>query len=382
MGVATQPEAQGSEATVTPDPPDRLGAIRLQLPATVTVKRGADITSTVAIGSVPNFFGPRLEFGAKYGQEPYAAFHGRVLVRRSSRVVDSDEASQYLLWDPVDGTYELMWTAPDESRDAVSGTDRDWIATTRTGATAPHSDWKVIIRNLETGEVRVIAEVGAGAQRLGVGESPATSIIGGRVAWSELRVGDDGSRRTLVQSYDIAAESLTTVYEVDHMAGEEVRSVSLGGDRIAWIHERSDWRDSQLVIRELSTGAELRFVGNGKPHSGRLSRDGRFFAWDLESMAKFVLEIDTARVDRFANDEGDQIMVTEDGASWIPGMGPNPRGGYYDFNTRTVRLTAGNAGNLGGLLGEGLFYYREFTADERGQEIEELTTYYIIDISR
>lgn len=81
-------------------------------------------------------------------------------------------------------------------------------------------------------------------------------------------------------------------------------------------------------------------------------------------------------------DEGDQIVVTNDGVSWLPGGGNNARAGYYDFNARTVRLTAGNGGNAGGLLGNGLFYFREFTVDERGQEIEELTTYYIIEVSR
>lgn len=389
MGVATQPEAQEPEATVTPDAPDRLGAIRLQLPATVTVKRGPDITSAEAIGGVPNFFGPLLGFGMKYGQSPYAAFQDRVLVRRFSRVVDSDETSQYLLWDPVDGTYELMWEGEPHMQDWFAEVDGDWVPTVRFGLSLPFPGWTLSLRNLVTGEIRTLATsdddvlaVRGLAIGLPLGLAPYPSIHAGQVVWCEWAFGEDRQVHKYLRLHDIAAKTTRTVVTVDDPRIEDIREPSLGGARLAWIHDRNDWNESQIVVLDLATGDERRFVSDGIPYRGRISTDGGYFAFDVGYQAKYALEIDTSRVERFASDEGDQIVVTGDGVSWLPGIGAHARAGYYDFNTRTVRLTAGKGGNAGGLLGNGLFFFREFTVDERGQEIEELTTYYIIDISR
>ncbi|MBE0611266.1 MAG: hypothetical protein IH609_17930 [Dehalococcoidia bacterium] len=365
------PVGSGGTPTPTPEP---MGATRLRLPTTVTVARGPDIRAATAIAKLFAFPDP------DHSQFPVGAHAGRLIVQRLARSRGTPPAREYLLWDTVTDKMDLLWRAPAESQDVVAGTDRGWIATTRTGTRAPHSDWEVIIRNGETGELRVIAEVEARAQRLGLGESPIPSIAGGRVAWAELRVGDDGSRRTLIQVYDISAESLATVYELDNMRSEEIRSVSLGGNRIAWIHERSDWRDSQIVVRELSTGVESRFVVQGKPFSGKLSRDGRFFAWDLESKAKFALDIDTGRVDRFASDEGEQVVVTEEGVSWQAGTGPNARGGFYDFGARTVRLTETSGDNASWLLGGGYFFFRESPLDNRGIIIDDQVVFHIVRI--
>jgi len=389
MAVATQSDAQEPESTVTPHAPDPLGAIRLQLPATVTVERGPDITAAEAIGGIPNFFGPLLEFGMKYGQSPYAAFQDRVLVRRFSRVVDSDETSQYLLWDPVDGTYELMWEGEPHKQDWFAEVDGDWVPTVRFGLSLPFPGWTLILRNLVTGENRILATSDDRVLRepglaigLPLGLAPYPAIHDGQVAWAEWAYGGDGHVHKYLRLYDIAAKTTRTVVTVDDPRIEDIREPSLGGTRLAWIHDRKDRNESQIVVLDLATGDERRFVGDDFVYAGRISADGRHFGWDVAYSEKYSLEIHTGRVDRFANDEGDQIMVTGDGVSWAPGIGPNARGGYYNFESRTVRLTAGNGGNAGGLLGNGLFFFREFTADERGQEIEELTTYYIIDISR
>ena len=389
MAAATQPDAQEPESTVTPHAPDPLGAIRLQLPATVTVKRGPDITSTESIGGVPNFFGPLLEFGMKYGQSPYAAFQDRVLVRRFSRVVDSDETSQYLLWDPVDGTYELMWEGEPHKQDWFAEVDGDWVPTVRFGLSLPFPGWTLSLRNLVTDEIRTLAKsdddvlsVRGLAIGLPLGLAPYPSIHSGQVVWCEWAFGEDGQVHKYLRLYDVAAKTTRTVVTVDDPRIEDIREPSLGGTRLAWIHDRNDWEESQIVVLDLVTGDERRFVADAIPYRGRISADGRYFAFDIEYRAKYALEIDTLKVDRFASDEGDQIVVTNDGVSWLPGGGASARAGYYDFDARTVRLTAGNGGNAGGLLGNGLFYFREFTVDERGQEIEELTTYYIIDIAR
>lgn len=347
------------------------------------MSRGAAISNDNPVGEVSNFPDPQ------HNQIPALAYADGVIVQRQSSVVDSLEPQQYLLWNPRDGSYEPLWASEPGRQDFPAGADGEWLATVRFGQSLPFADWSLIVRNPLTGEARTIAESDERvpaepglAVGLPLGFAPFPSINDGRVVWVEWAFGDDGLIHKYLRLYDIGANTTRTVVTVDDPRIEDIREPSLGGTRLAWIHDRNDWNESQIVVLDLVTGDERRFVADAIPYRGRISADGRYFAFDVEYRAKYALEIDTLKVDRFASDEGDQIVVTNDGVSWLPGGGANARAGYYDFNARTVRMTAGNGGNAGGLLGNGLFYFREFTVDERGREIEELTTYYIIDISR
>ncbi len=383
--TATATDAQSPPAAgTTQATPEALGTVRLTQPGLLTVKRGPDIMPSEAVGSIPNF--P----DSDHSYLPLLA-HGRgVIVRREPRAVDSSETREYWLWDRDTSQYTLLWRLDDpRQQDFVAGTDGEWIVTVRFGESLPFPDWEVIVRNPSTGMERTIAiaDQRVAEQRnlpvgLPSGFAPHPAIHKGRVVWVEWAFGDDGLIHKYLRLYTLDSGKQETLETINDPRTDDIRLASIGGNRVAWINDRREWSDSHIVVLDLVSGEKTRFVADNTPYRGRLSTDGRFFAWDVAYAAKYVLEIDTLRVDRFGDDQGQDIMVTDDGVSWAAGSGPNARGGYYDFDTRTVRLTAGSGGGASWLLGNGLFVFREFTVNERGQEIEELTTYYIVDISR
>ena len=360
--------------------PDPRGAVRLTLPGQVTVNRGPDITPTGFVGTIPNFD------DSGHGYLPILAYDGGVLVRRDSLAVDTSDAQEYWWWSSVSGDLTRLWQVGDpHKQDVLTGTDGQWIATVRVGESLPFPDWELILRTPATGAERTIAvsdERVTRSTRLPVGLpsgfAPEPSISEGYVVWIEWAFGDDDQLHKYVRLYSIEADRQQTITMIDDPRMEDIRMASIGGHRLAWINDLPGQAGSHIVVHDFLTEKEWRFSTGEIPYRGRLSADGRFFAWDVAYSAKYALEIDSGRVDRFGDDEGQDIIVTSDGVSWAAGIGPNARGGYYDFDTRTVRRTAGSGGNASWLLGNGLFFFREFTVDERGQEIRELTTYYIV----
>lgn len=291
-----------------------------------------------------------------------------------------------MLWNPFTSERVLLWETAPQTQDVVVAVDGDWAIAVRIGFQLPFVEWTLSLRNLSTGEVRLIAESDLSVLDtpglpigLPLGVAPYPALHRGIAAWVEWVRDDGGEVRKRLMLYHLASGAKEMLFQIDDPRREDVRWPSLGGDRIAWIHDRHDWPDSQIVVRSLSTGEEKRFIPGRTPFDGKLSADGRYFAWDLEFTDKYALEIDTAEVVKFAEDEGHQIAIGGNVVSWLPGSHARGWAGYYDFDKQEVRLTADRGGGWAGVLGHGWFFYRTLESDN-GREIEEKTFYRFVRI--
>lgn len=368
------------------------GPLQLVLPEQVNASLGEPILAPPDAPALPNF---QFENGIRVAAlGPLVAWRkDAILVTtipsaqtirdpNSGEPIGSVELPHTIVsWNPFTSERRVLWETEQGTQDVVAAVEGDWAIVVRIGFQLPFKEWTLSLRNLSTGEVRLIAESDPSVLDdqglpvgLPLGVAPYPALHGGTAAWVEW-VRDGGEVRKRLMLYHLASGEKEMLLQVDDPRREDVRWPSLGGRRIAWIHDRHDWPDSQIVVRSLATGEEKRFIPGRTPFDGKLSADGRYFAWDLEFAHKYALEIDTAEVVKFAEDEGDQIAIGGNVASWLP----NKKAGYYDLDKREVRFTANAGGGAAGVLGQGWFYYR-ILAVENGREIEEKTSYRFVRI--
>jgi len=325
------------------------------LPGEVTARVGDPFAKTDGTPRLLNFL------DADTGQYPMRAVERGIIVQRHRRYQSDDGYFEYVLWDPSSGAERLLWTAPPRKQDMISAGEGDLVVVVRTGMSMPFPEWAMSLRNIATGEERMIAMGDPDLLRtrglritLPLGFAPMPSMSGGKVAWAEFGLGASGPEKH-VRIYDVEMGSTSTIATLSDAREELLWSPSIGGDRVAWFTAKGMGETVYLVVHELGTGKELRFSVPGAPFDGKLSGDGRYFAWDDGFTAKYALELASGEVTRFANDEGDQTEVSGHYVSWHPKRGA----GFYDFESRTVRFSERGGGGAASVLGK-WFYWREF----------------------
>lgn len=304
-------------------------AVRLAVPCEVNSVFGLPLV--VVPGA------PRLR-----GEDPIRAVSEEwILVTRGS----VERGTEFWLWSPLTGERRWLWTTEPGKSDLVGDVEGEWVVFTRMGMWLPLVEWRLYVRNVETGEVRVLAEgdrtlgdVGGLPVGVPLGFAPLGTMAGGRVAWVEWYRGEGGSVRKRLRVYELGSGGVRTVVEVADPYVEDVRWPSLGGRRLAWVHDRKEWADSEVVVVDLSSGEERRFVPGGTPTSGELSGDGQFYVWDVGFRAKFSLNLDGGDVVRFANYEGQYVRVVEQDAYWTTDGAGQHRAGVYHVERRQTRF--------------------------------------------
>ncbi len=346
----------------------------LVLPGEVTARVGDPFAKTDGTPRLLNFL------DAETGQYPMRAVERGIIVQRHRRYQSDDGYFEYVLWDPSSGAERLLWTAPPRKQDMISAGEGDLVVVVRTGMSMPFPEWAMSLRNIATGEERMIAMGDPDLLRtrglritLPLGFAPMPSMSGGKVAWAEFGLGASGPEKH-VRIYDVEMGSTSTIATLSDAREELLWSPSIGGDRVAWFTAKGMGETVYLVVHELGTGKELRFSVPGAPFDGKLSGDGRYFAWDDGFTAKYALELASGEVTRFANDEGDQTEVSGHYVSWHPKRGA----GFYDFESRTVRFSERGGGGAASVLGK-WFYWREFVI-VNGEEDKTRTAYYFIEL--
>lgn len=258
----------------------------------------------------------------------------------------------YELWNVHTGERKPGWESAPGTQDWLGEVSGDWLVTVRGGLSLPFAQWRLILRNLKTGEAREIAHDDPNVVhvpnlpvRLPSGFAPEPSISGQRVVWSEFVVGPHGKAEKRIELYDLASGKQSTLVSVDPSA-QDVWSPSIAGNEVTWVH-RLVSGSQELVVIDLVTARKRTFPVGGDIYSCALSADGRYLAWDDHDVAKHVVDLDSGGVLQYAGDEGWGTVRSGDYFSWQPftgsytanAMSPGA-GGIYDAQTRQVRFVS------------------------------------------
>lgn len=259
----------------------------------------------------------------------------------------------YALWNISTGERRAGWDAPPDMQDWLGESSGGWLVTVRIGLSVPFADWRLILRNLRTGETREIAHSNPDVEkipnlpvRLPSGFAPTPSVSGTRVTWSEFVLDPTGAVRKRIELYNLLDGSLSTLVEVVPSV-EDVWGPSLAGNRVAWAHRPAAPNSQELVVLDLDNGGTTSFQVGGEIYGCALSADGENLAWDDRYVEKHVINVTNGERLQYAGDEGWGANRSGHYVSWQPLTGSYTAetaspgaGGFYDFEKGEVRFVA------------------------------------------
>ncbi len=290
---------------------------------------------------------------------PVAALGDGVLLMSKSPEAGAFGSDRYEYFDPPAGSRTPLWVGEPDRQDAVRSADGDWIATIRTGRGLPFDDWRLLLRNWRTGEVRELAKSDPRVAEypglhigLPSGFAPTPSVRDGLVAWDEYFVHDEGVGKR-IQQYDIASNVTTTLHEVPDARLEELLRPTTSRGTIAWIHivvadepeEKAD-----MTVDLLDTRGNVRsLVLPGEPYIISLSSEGNILYWSTLESSQYATALATLETTTLARDIGAWVYVSGHRVGWVPQIGRPGSIGYYDETTDTTYIINLITDDRGGL---------------------------------
>ncbi len=319
-------------ATLTPSPMQQNTPLTLSsspTPREPQAIEGAPITADDAA--------TRLDWEADGSILAPVASWGRWIVvwRRPCWKCQEMQSDRFFLWDPETGERRDGWTSDDHPVES----DGAWLLTVRVSGPIGTIQ-QILLRNLETGEVRSVRELLPDEDpEIEILPYPYPSISSGRVVWSERQGSLAEPGPTKVVLYDVASGTYETLFE--SAEGEKgARGPVIGGNRVVWVRASPsngdfDSRDGEIVIHDLETGEQgtLNLSDFGILEA-TISQDGRYLVWG-DGVAWHATELDTGETVEFS--EYTQSPDIERSGRYIQFRGDNCCGGYYDLEGRVVR---------------------------------------------
>jgi len=177
----------------------------------------------------------------------------------------------------------------------------------------PFPEWKVLLRNWRSGELREIAasdprvaETPGLHPGLPNGFAPNPIIGDGRVVWDEHFVTSDGVGKR-IQSYDLATQTTVTLHEESDATATDLRLPTAAGGKVAWIHTwfNADATTADFLVEVIEPNGDLtRFELPGEPWQIGLSQDGRLLFWDDHIVRQNVTDMDTLTTKIYSDQRG------------------------------------------------------------------------------
>lgn len=270
----------------------------------------------------------------------------------------SPDGETIALVDPATGDHQDLWTVPEGQQDIVTSIDGDWAAVVRTGLQLPFPDWTLYVRNLASGEARLLAksdedvEDEPGVQPvLPLGFAPSASLSGGQVAWAQYQMSGDGAVRA-IHLYRMD-DSRERVLDTTPASSGDLLSPSLAGPNAAWLHIKGTGA-AEIVLRDLTGNSERRFPIDGSPVSLALANGGSAIAWDDTRGSLFVFDLSSGALWKAADGQGWGVEASSSRISWSPAAAYGGHAGYFDLATGTTHLLPFKSGvttNVSGFFG-------------------------------
>ncbi|MEX0784893.1 MAG: hypothetical protein WD557_19840 [Dehalococcoidia bacterium] len=240
------------------------------------------------------------------------------------------ELTTYYSWRPGASEPSAEWSLPYERQDLVEGKAGGKLVVVRYGHMAPLADWELILKDAQTGENCLLAEIDPdiipfNPKTFGLPWAlPTPSASGNRLVWAEWHENDDGGFSRRIMLYDVETHELTKLGEAGDARTEGAWEPTIVGDRVAWL-QKKEGREIEVIVRDLSINTQTAYSIAGEPLKATLFDDGRRFAWDLQD-GSFVYDFDTGRSLRYSNVGGNTLASGQFVSSWTA---PDWIG-YYD----------------------------------------------------
>lgn len=340
----------GSSTTPTPSP--SLSPTPSASPApTEVVRTGSAITAADAEVS--------LSYLADDGHYwlPMAGSGDRIVIARIP-MKGPDAATEpwsYYVWDLVSGTMEEGWTDPSGTQETSADMLGDWYVAVQRGfgGTAAYDEWSIYLRNLGTGEVRMLGENMAGDTSdlpMVHGYDPAPSIANDFVVWSQ-----QSGTSSIVYLYHLSLGTIEGLASAEEP--EVLWSASVGNRSAVWL--RGDEDGTEIVYRRLDTHYEEAYAVNARAIAAQVTEEGGFVAWDegTGSYDKHIFDT-VGEFDRLiAEGQGFGVYVSGRYTSWDTATGQASAvhpSGLYDFRTNELRTldTDDSLTNVGHVMGD------------------------------
>ena len=275
-----------------------------------------------------------------------------VLSDAPSKAPTSGSTQTFALLNLVTGERQHGWEAPPDTQENVADQSGDWLLLYRSGLGNPQQNWQLILRNLETGDVREISREEPDADRapnLRAGPQydfgTSASMSGTRVVWTETVLDPAGRAQKQIEMYDLTDEQRSTLATAD-LPVEDISGPSIAGGTVAWVH-RPAAGAREIVVSDLATNRRQAYAVDGEVAGCVLSSDGQYLAWDQDNSAKHVRNLAMGDVQQYAGDEGWGTQGSGHFVSWQPSTvsyAPNTvssgAAGFYDFKKQEVRFVA------------------------------------------
>lgn len=384
--LATACSGGGSKPSATTSPPatDTPGGAAPATPVTPSpettaapgpaARYGPAITAADVTVSLP---------AVKDGRQvwPVGTWGGRIIIKASlpfrpnpSGSQDSANDDEFLAWDPVANTFQLLWTNQSMRQESVYAIEGDW-ALLETAGYNPFIKWELRLHNIATGEERFIdAEdpTTRGTTPVGLLDS---RVVDGRVLWVNAVV-IGGERVEQLKMFDIATGQTSII---ESSAGPQVPGGTfdpggISGNTVAYLRGAHGTART-VVLRGLSTGAE-RVV---PPPSGTIweaiSPDVRFAVarQDLPPAVgsapegpRSVVNLASGEIRGFADGQsyGFGVDFADAYISWQVAAADNAVNGFFSLDSGLNRIIDPSVpvDGQGARVFDGWFFWRERAA--------------------
>jgi hypothetical protein len=327
--------------------------------------------------------------------EPVAELrNSRFILRKKPRVEDPNIPAQFVTWDAITGKSLPAWQGEPGMQDVVVGTSNGWVATLRMTLDLPFADWKLLLRNLDSGAVIEVAEsdpnvvnVQGIPMRLPWGLAPTAELSGNLLIYSALRVDENGVPERRIELFNVDSRQSSVLARVDPF-DEDVWSPTVSGRIAAWVHAPSG-AAQEIVLKTLGADILSTVSVGGNIYSASLVDNGRYLVWDDDYNAKYILTVASGEKRLFATNEGWGTITSGKYVSWTPSTAPGGYGGFLDVESNTLRflprLLEDHRTNIAQVMGNWFVWqdiHRSIAADKPGPADLNGSIYYFLDLSR
>lgn len=349
--------ARATAREVSPGPSTEGARTSLKLPAQVTSKAGDPIVIPAEpILTTPAAGEPRIVLSPDTFLDYEPSSPPPSTPREDNGPGDTPPEAIFS-WNMRTNAVKPLWQTDPGTQDGLFARDGDWVVAVRVGYVLPFASWKLIMHNIVTGEERVIAQNDPSLVKPAslppglpvgppLGLAPAPSVLGGHVAWAEWYRADDGNIHKRVRLYTMSTGQTETLADISNPTKEDIRTVSLGGDKIAWYHSTNGSPTGLMVIRQLNGSNERQFEIPDEVVNAELSGNGKYLVWmsgQSEGHEMFALDTTNDTVVKFGEHYGERLEVTGQIVGWTTQNRPtaqpqDARPGYYNLDTGVLRL--------------------------------------------
>jgi len=286
---------------------------------------------------------------------PVGTWGGRIILQASLPVVadptgkqEGDHDDEFLAWDPVANTFQLLWSNVSRRSEGVWSSDGNWALSELAGFN-PFSQWELRLHNMATGEVRTVDAQDPATRDAAAGGLLDSRLANGRVLWVTV-VSANGQYVEQLRMLTIATGE-TTIIDSAPLVPPAPSSFDPGGvngDTVAYLRG-APGPGRTVVMRSISTGVERDVAAPPGTIWEAISPDVRFAVARQDPPPtigsgpegpRLAVNLATGEIRRFAEGQsyGFGVDFADGYISWQVLAGDNAVNGFFSLTSGLTRI--------------------------------------------